>query len=345
MKRERTLADAFVAGSPKNTQNLVVNSVMESVRNRVRFGARRFVFDETATARAATILRDIPELIIEQARFARPPFDTTWIEIDHRALIRVIQPQYVMTEDSDKNLGFLVDQGSVYVIVTDSKTTGLGPFRYDLNVDWPLQEQIKFAESVGTSRGQLDEFFLGATINDLRLKEDLLRVLRSHNRVSLLPLTRKDLSRDELNTILTASYGDLRILIAFLLILNQPGATTYREVPRSSGFVHGKVRPYLEHVTVSVVLDSTKILARSAGPATGDLRRRHEVRGHYCHDLRARQGRCDHRWASDERDDVPDPDRWKCVTCGGKRWWRRDHHRGSATMGFNLHEYQVTSPT
>ena len=39
-----------------------------------------------------------------------------------------------------------------------------------------------------------------------------------------------------------------------------------------------------------------------------------------------------------------EPLRWKCQTCGGKRWWRREHTRGSfAEAGaVGVQEYAVT---
>jgi hypothetical protein len=35
-------------------------------------------------------------------------------------------------------------------------------------------------------------------------------------------------------------------------------------------------------------------------------------------------------------------DRWLCTACGGKRWWRTDHERGTAEKGYVTTDYAVT---
>jgi hypothetical protein len=79
---------------------------------------------------------------------------------------------------------------------------------------------------------------------------------------------------------------------------------------------------------------------------SGVVKRRHEVRGHYCHNETGRSRECVHEWTVDfhEDDDPNDPDHWKCKSCGGKRWWRVEHHRGSAEVGFVVKDkYSVTT--
>jgi hypothetical protein len=34
--------------------------------------------------------------------------------------------------------------------------------------------------------------------------------------------------------------------------------------------------------------------------------------------------------------------RWVCAQCEGKRWWRADHHRGTAEKGYTTTDYEVT---
>jgi hypothetical protein len=72
---------------------------------------------------------------------------------------------------------------------------------------------------------------------------------------------------------------------------------------------------------------------------SGITKRLHDVRGHFCHDKRARQTGeqwCGHDWVEYE------PLRWKCERCGGKRWWRNEHQRGDVEKGRSfIQTYEV----
>ena len=84
--------------------------------------------------------------------------------------------------------------------------------------------------------------------------------------------------------------GELRTIIALLLLLNRPSLTHY--VARSEptrGWIGNKVRPYMAHTVVTIPLDPIPAL-RQVGTDNDDpnLRRRHRVRGHFVHDRNTR---------------------------------------------------------
>ena len=93
----------------------------------------------------------------------------------------------------------------------------------------------------------------------------------------------------------------------------------------------------MAYTVVTIPLDPQPTL-RLIGTPAGDIveRRRHEVRGHYCHNEAYRRGTamgCIHEWEQDP--DRPDDAHWKCTSCEGKRWHRRVHTRGSAEVGYS----------
>jgi hypothetical protein len=147
--------------------------------------------------------------------------------------------------------------------------------------------------------------------------------------------------------------GDLKNVVALMLLLNRPHLTEYRQsVPRALGWIGNKRKPLLDHTVVTIPIDARPVIRSIGQPGVGEgpLRRRHRVRGTWCHNEEAREyaaiAGCIHEWQPDTawRDDDPDdPDHYKCEVCGGKRWWRVEHKRGSEALGQTDSEYQVTA--
>lgn len=332
---------------------LVTVQVAEQIQYRIKTSARRFVFDTEASQRFAEVVRDVPDLLVREEQFARAPFDVTWLEIDFIKVTEVLRGAAVAAETPDSEIGFLVDHGTVYTVVGGAGDLGpklnVVPFIYDLHTEWSVEDQLDFCSKVGTSRGQLDATFWGSTFN--KIDEDTRRSLRGRHAMRIAPMHPHLEERLKKEKILSDMYyqtvGDLRNVITALLLLNRPSLTVYKhEVPHHRTFVRGKLRPYLAHTVISIPLDPRPTL-RLVGTPMGDAvpRRRHEVRGHYCHDEKGRGRGCVHLWEVDLHpdDDPLDPDHWRCKRCEGKRWWRSSHERGSALLGFNKHDYNVTT--
>ena len=151
--------------------------------------------------------------------------------------------------------------------------------------------------------------------------------------------------------------GDLRTIMAILLMLNRPSLTRYdQSLGHVRGFIGNKLRPYMAHTTVKISLDPVPLLRLVGTPQDdGTPKRRYEVRGHYCHDQTARDymriAGCIHDWHPTHKDWTPWPaahldeaDNWVCAVCEGKRWWRKEHTRGDSLVGYVEHDaYEVSN--
>lgn len=351
-KRKPTLADRFTASRIVSTNNLVAPAVATALQTKIR-SARRFVFDAAASERVATVVRDIPELIVRESQLARAPFDMTWIEYDARAYWLTVTQQHHVDMTSDIRVGFLVDHNRVSVIAEGQDGCGVFPFAYHLNTEWPPEDQARFCHQMGILPPEIDFWLWGSSANRFieRGETSLLRKLRDHNMAECTMAPRYNASN-----LLDGGSGDLRTILALLLMLNRPSVVSYRNaLPAARGWIGNKMRPFMSHTTVSVSLDPVSTL-RLIGTSAGDSvsRRRHEVRGHYCHDKTARDymliAGCMHDWQACDEEWTPwlnapldDVNHWICRVCSGKRWWRKDHERGSAEVGFVEHDgYEIT---
>jgi hypothetical protein len=372
-KRQLLLADEFLA----SRREFIVDTNTESrVRSRV-LSARRFVLDWQATERAASIMNDIPELLIREQQFARAPYPVTWIEFPFEPWWQALTGKEPLF-DADTQIGYLVDNDNVYVISGSAveKCPALMPLYYQLHHPWPMQDQLDFTALAGISRIGLDGFLWGESIYKLMankdrpeefkpLHEQQQRILRDNHSCNVLPLGPKGIQvgrKQIIQRMVNASAGELRNIIGLLLLMNRPSVTEYvRDVGRHRGFVRGKLRPYLSHTVVTIKLDAKQILRQVSAQGEAAEKRRHEVRGIYCHDEEYRKGTkagCIHEWTEhpDYIDEALDEkrwhtnqrgetefDNWQCVHCHGHRWWRDNHERGNAAIGYVNKTYQITT--
>lgn len=362
-KRQPLMADLIQRY--KGTQvRLVDRAVQERVAARV-LAAKRFVLADSAIENYAKVARDLPDLVLRECQFARAPYDVCWFEFNYRMYWEKIN-KGLAEQDGATRMGFLVDHGTGYVY-TDSPQMNfdpfLSPFAYDLHLPWDDEEQVSFARFLDVPHMGIDQFMWGQAWNFLPAEQQ--KALRANHSIRLLPLRadfRKtsERTRDAYRHLLDEVRGEFRDLIILLLLMNRPGLTHYvRDVNSTRGFVKGKILPYMSHTVVNIPLDPIPTM-RKIGTAEGDSvpKRRHEVRGHYCHDETYRRGSrlgCIHEMIPDPKH-VDDGDRWHfindagdierdnwvCKRCEGKRWWREDHYRGDAALGFVEKIYSVT---
>lgn len=358
-KREPLLADKFVANVSKQ---VVVHPVtLERIRNRVR-SAKRFVLDPEGIVRAAEVMRDIPDLLIREQQFARAPYDLTWIEIGNFRLWWKTVTGREPHDTADEQIGYFIDHGNAYVVTggTDSPLAydvALLPLYYKLHQPWGIAQQIEFTQMSGLSRMEIDGFLWGESVYKLIRRRDSndefarfrnVKSLREHHGCDVMPLSKGMDKAKVVRSITDGSAGDLRNIIGLLLLMNRPSLTRYvREFGHQRGFIKGKLRPFMSHTVVTIQVDPQPVL-RKIGTAEGEgvPRRRHEVRGHYCHDYDAREYAkigCIHEWQVDPHpdDDPSEPDHWLCKVCSGKRWWRHAHERGTAQIGYVNKDYEI----
>lgn len=361
-KREPTLADYFAYGHNPLMWELIGEKRVKTLQARAR-SAHRFVFDEEASVRVAKVARDLPELILRESQFARAPYDLTWIEYQAAVYWNVLNDQVQVADHHDIRVGFLIDHNQVIVIAQgedNPNSCGVYPIAYHLNTEWPVADQIRFADIMQTSRLGLDIWMWGASADYFlkRGEHERMRELRSNNMAEFI-CDLKRIKPESAQKILTGAQGDMRTIITFLLMLNRPSATQYKNyLPNHRGWLKSRFVPYLSHTTIHVSLDAGNTI-KLVGTPQGETveRRRTEVRGHYCHDQTARDymriAGCIHDWEPTGGPETGwarspnllpnDVNHWVCGTCGGKRWWRAEHERGSAAVGFVHREgYEVT---
>jgi hypothetical protein len=360
----------------------VTKLVHDRVIGRVK-QASRFVLTDQAAQHIGNVIRDVPDLLVREQQFARAPHDITWIEWNSRALWETINREQ-SDQYADGRMGFLIDHGTVYTFVEAhiARATNAGPldvrmmpFIYELHQPWTVPEMKAFCELGGlppTVTGHLlteddeplpdiqlptiDYLYWGSRTKEVDI--ELIPAFRQHS-MRRLP-TKPPYSDHDAASIIGHCAGDLRNLIAMLLMLNRPNITEYeRELPHWRGFVRGKLRPFMSHTTVTININPTPIL-RKIGTVLGESepRRRHEVRGTWCHDdvyYKGARAGCIHAW-------IPHPayaediehlhidakgnvewSNYQCTECQGHRYWRKKHERGDASKGFVIKDYTVTS--
>lgn len=298
--------------------------------------ARRFVFDQDASLFLGRFVRECGDLIICNRQFAIPPFPTTYVEMDLRAMLTGKGAASMIDAASDFRVGYLIDGQRIYGVAESAMGAGIMPFVYEMGTDAPQpslsmmharsierQEWLKLAALLGSSVEHLD----GAS------REDIL----ARNTVRFL----YDMGDDGnlFERIVQGSAGDLRNVWAMLLLLNQPGKVTMEAVPASRGIYRGKLRTYAAHNVVRIDIGRHRSIRRALTFEHRSSPRRHEVRGHFVH-YHLMEG-CEHVWPH-----LPDHEgRWRCSRCDGMRVWRKDFLRGDAGKGFVTKTYDVGAAT
>ena len=358
--REPTLADIFAA-TPVGKISPVDHKppeVIREIRNIQRkiMRAEKFIFDREAGEHVGIVLRDIPELLVEQIQFARAPFDLCWIELSDNAVYDILVYGNRNTDDPTlrRDFGMLIDHNRISMVSkTNNGKMWISPLIYHMNTEWPLEDQLRFCDIMKISLFVLDQLLWGNVGKKLwdAGKKDYIELLRNTNRVEPILTVGWDTDR-----MLSGGRGDLVQVIAFLLLLNQPSLTQYVTMPSTRGWIKGKSKPFMKHNTVRMHLNPIpEIIKLSQGEGSGELRRRHRVRGHYCHNEAARKAllhhTCIHDWQpTNDKWEAINPsvgdevEHWICLSsCGGRRWWREEHQRGDASKGYVDHtQYEVT---
>lgn len=353
IKREPLLADKFLAltyGKDELT-DLVPEEYFESTRSNLLL-AKRFVLDEQATVYCADLIKRAPRIIADAQDFAIPPFERTYIEIPFKPWFETITGR-PGDADGDTRVGYLIVGNVVRCFSENPDGLCVSPLEYHLHHPLTVEEEVKYAHWMGTSRIGLDTFYWGElitsfgtiTCTDGKHRIELnewdkagVRSLRANHGFSIhLPNKALPQIPAMMEGLHEGSNGDLRNIIGLLIFLNRTSQVRYeREIPFKPQMVNRKSVNLLKHRVITIKVDPIpKLLKLGAG--SGIQRRLHDVRGHLCHNEIARTNFHDHDWQESEGDHL----RWFCE-CGGKRWWRKEHHRGHEERGIVTSEYTVT---
>lgn len=321
---------------------------MQDAINAALRTSRAFVFDEAASYRVGEIASYMPDLIADQQEFARAPYPKTWIELDAHALIRAMTDAGLDIHSDpasplDAKLGFLYTERGIYTAsMRDDAEAGWSPFAYRPHQPMTHEQEQRFIHEFATSRMQIDQFFWGNAYD--MLDPSRRRSLRNqHGFDILLEPNWHGGKPGGLNQLLQGGgAGDLKVALCAALMLIRPSLTQVvatREPGRK--MVHHKPTTFIAHRVVTIKLAPDRLVRRirvACKEERGRAKARwHEVRGHYCHNHRAKVAACIHDW-----EEVV-PDRWTCRKgCGGKRAWRQyPEGRGSAEVGVVTKHYHV----
>jgi len=301
------------------------------------------VLDTAAATYLGKMIREHPRVIADAQDFAIPPFEHMWIEIPFGAYYEAITGR-VGDANADKAVGYLFHGPTVTVAAQSRLGASWMPVEYTLHHPNTIEEQLDLANKMSISRAGLDLWYWGESANDfVHPKEEggwerePIRALRANHGARLVPLANRFKHMEyPFAQITSGSNGDLRNIVSTLLFLNRTRDIQYeRELPLKQGLVNRKPRPWMPHRVISLKLDPMpRLMTLAAGQ--GIKRRLHDVRGHFCHDKQARAG-CMHgeQTLGDWGDFWVEYDvlQWRCTHCGGKRWWRHEHQRGSQHVG------------
>jgi hypothetical protein len=344
LKRQPLLADLFLAS--KKIAG-IPNQFWDTTRENLMM-AKRFVLDEDAARYCAEMVRRAPRIIADAQDFALRPFEQMWIEFPFRVYWEEMHKK-AADATSDERLGYLFI-GPIVRVITEahqpvpvpggfSSKTMVSPLQYHLNQPWSFETQIKMAEKYGTSRLGFDALYWGSAYNQFVREQDMagLHSLRENHSFSI-EWTGETLI-NTFHELSNGSAGDLKNIIALLLFLNRTSKTqTIRELPPERRMIHAKPSVLLRHSVITLKVNPVpKLLKLAAGE--GVFRRLHDVRGHFCHNEQARTAECEHEWREIDGHHLL---QWRCTSCQGMRWWRKQHRRGHEELGRVTSTYQVT---
>src|SRR5215468_2771186 len=139
--------------------------------------------------------------------------------------------------------------------------------------------------------------------------------------------------------LLTEWIGVLRRVWALLATLDHL-PLTFGQIRLAKGFLaRGRIRPYLEHRTITLNIPAkkdTRMIARQAIAIAH--RKRHEVRAHWRDHWKYPLGTCNpHLWECVGNN----PDLIECEICHGRQSYIPKHERGDAAIGWVKHDYEL----
>lgn len=354
MKREPLLADHLLSMHARRDKDLIAPRWHETLCSHLR-EAKRFVLDEQAALYVAEMLVRAPRIVADAQDFAIPPFKKMWVELPYRGFYQTITKGISVTHDpsGDTRIGYLVVGANAYPAAQGpSGEANFVPFIVRMNQPYTLAEELEFCEKVSVSRATLDMIYWGSAYQQLSEEQDQegIRALRArHSLEAYGPqhMTAKAAHWFAHNSsslvwqhLMESGAGDVRNIIALLLFLNRTSKIqTIQEIGMAPKVLHRRPVMLLKHSVVSLKLDPAPMLLKLCA-GEGIWRRLHDVRGHFCHNKAARENDHDHEWQ--DISDRPSPYilQWRC-SCGGLRWWRREHRRGHEEKGMVASEYSV----
>jgi hypothetical protein len=317
--------------------------------------AKKFVFDASASEYIGALLMKAQPEVLSQHDWARPPFETTWVEMDHAAYWErgLEMANNTSLGDVDNLFGFLVHQGTVWLFTyapgdfPKGRTCGCSPFQYQLHTPVSFEDEMAMAKRFGIPVKQYRQALLGGMV-DKNTGEAVIptewwstvagEVVRSH-RMFLNPILKglmDGISAANRFAALAAGAGDLKLILTLLLMVTRPRRMlAIGEVGPKRMLYKGHNLVRRPHSVVTMRLAKEAALHHAVTHEfTSQHRQMHDVRGHWAE---TRHGvRCEaHSW------EPIDLNHFYCLHCNAKRWWRKAHTRGELRLGDKTTDYMV----
>lgn len=372
-KREPILADRLMTSMDSRSYTMMSKDWYHERLDNIAV-AKKFVLDSQAATWLGEMIRNNPEVIADAQEFAISPFALMWVEIPFAPFYRAVngvEPD----ETGDKAVGYLFE-GPVVTVASygweqDRFTAGFNPVQYILHLPMGEAQEAKLSRDFGIPRFAIDSWLWGETVLDwshlaqqadgtdeAELAKERIRSLRENHFARMAPVSagvqeafEQQIDKGEpIGDFTQGAAGDLRNAIALLLYLNRThDIQVQREVKVGpTQMVGRRPRALFPHRVISLKLDPKETLldlVQTISGASSLTRRLHDVRGHFCHNKASKRG-CTHglQYEGDLGELWVEyaPMKWRCDRCGGLRWWRREHSRGSAEEGAVAQQYAVT---
>jgi len=334
----------------KHGRNETLRGILESARRFVLDDAMAaFLYELTYIAFHGPRMIDsknnprwkkIHQRLDETRHFSRLPHRVTWVEFSREVALRTTMmiaerdkvradidimgsagtPKREDWEGSGQRMGWLMQQHSKI------ETAFMCTQFYNRHKDNPEIEFIPLALSWQTDDDPLPWALRepDGEYRGLRTGSEMLTGIAGYARSNVgfqfmhspedARLSRAEIEREYNNAIID-SKGVLRYAWMFLSTVNKIPLVGQREVRPSKGFVaKGRYRHFLSHQVITLHVPE-KAKRKTITTVLGQLRRAHQVRGHW-------------------RDD------WR-LPKGNKSLWIAEHQRGDASLGFVTHDYDV----
>jgi hypothetical protein len=145
---------------------------------------------------------------------------------------------------------------------------------------------------------------------------------------------------DSLSTRLATAYGDARkpamtarAIWGILSTINDLPVVIEHVEPSRGYMARGNYKKFLKHSVVHLTVPETRWRKLITKAAAIVRRRAHQVRGHWRNDWqRPLSVNCEHVFNS----------QMVCERCRGRKLWIHEHQRGDASLGFVIHDYEVS---
>jgi hypothetical protein len=246
----------------------------------------------------------------------------------------------------DQTVGYLYHNHHAYAFADfELEGPGMVPIRYDLNRPMGHAQKVWWSEVFHMPVENLDGFAWGSCW-PLVSPERRPLLMAQHGWTAIAfkdqrpgDDAKRFWSKRTIGPLMmNNNAGDIRNIVAMLLYLNRTNDIRHEELlPPQQGVYQGKLRTMLSHRVISFKFDPKPRVIRHYG-TVGAPRREHDVRGHFCLNHVAREHRHEHLW-----DEQPGHGhQWKCMQCGGKKWWKDAFRRGKNKAGLVMSEYAVS---